>query len=142
MVERRQDHATLHDNVMSFTAAFVAIAIVVLTAITTWYLLTHEIPKDNQTIVGQLQGSLWTSLGVIVAYFYVGSVGSRAKDRTLESMAKTASTQATAAAVVAPATGTLVIPEGESAVASATPSGTVITVDEDPTKPLVPEENN
>lgn len=126
MIERRQfEPISPVEWINALTGAFVAVAIVILTGITTWFLLSHEIPKDNQTIVGQLQGSLWTSIGGIVGYFYGASVASRAKDRTISTLASTAGA---AQAALPPVPGTaaaadVVIEPGQTATVAATTQG-------------------
>lgn len=116
------------DLITAFTGAFVAVAVIVMTCITTWFLLSHEIPKDNQTIVGQLQGSLWTSLGVIVGYFYVSSANSRIKDKTIGTMAATASSAQDS--LPSNSTDTVTLKPGDIATVTPTDAGT--TIDKEP----------
>jgi hypothetical protein len=126
-MKRDTDHDTFQEKLNALTAAFVAISVVIMVGVTTFYLLTHEIPVSNQTIVGQLQGSLWTSLGVIVAFYYVSSASSRKKDDTIALQAQTASVAQSALAPLATSNpDTIVLKPGEAATATATEAGTII----------------
>lgn len=114
-------------KISDWVSAFVAVSVVALVAATAVVLLSRPIPASNETIIGQLQGSLWTSLGMIVSYFFGSSHGARTKDSAIEAMAKTAQT---AGVALGNPSDALMIPAGESATATATPDGTIVTKDE------------
>lgn len=122
----RRGPDSFQERVMVLTGAFVAVAIVVLACITAWSILTRPIPDGNETIVGQLQGSLLTSLGVIVSFFYVSSRTSQRKDEAIADMAK-----AQVNSPVIPQPGLSLNP-GETATATATEDGTTISKDAKP----------
>jgi hypothetical protein len=64
-------------------AAFVAASIIFMVAGVAISLLLRAVPIGNETIIGQLQGALWTSLGVIVNYYFGTSATQRKKDDTI-----------------------------------------------------------
>lgn len=71
-------------------AAIVAIGLLVITAAATLAVFVVPIPEKNETIVGQALGTLWSLLGVVVAFFYGTSTGNRKDSDTIATLAQTA----------------------------------------------------
>lgn len=71
-------------------AAIVAIGLLVITAAATLAVFVVPIPAKNETIVGQALGTLWSLLGVVVAFFYGTSTGNRKDSDTIATLAQTA----------------------------------------------------
>lgn len=71
-------------------AAIVAIGLLVITAAATLAVFLVPIPAKNETIVGQALGTLWSLLGVVVAFFYGTSTGNRKDSDTIATLAQTA----------------------------------------------------
>lgn len=71
-------------------AAIVAIGLLVITAAATLAVFLVPIPEKNETIVGQALGTLWSLLGVVVAFFYGTSTGNRKDSDTIATLAQTA----------------------------------------------------
>lgn len=117
---------TSPNKISDWVSAFVAVAVVALVAGTAIVLLSRPIPASNETIIGQLQGSLWTSLGMIVSYFFGSSHGARTKDSAIEAMAKTAQTAGVALGT-AEASTTVLLPGDNATVEPKRDGATVIT---------------
>jgi hypothetical protein len=77
-------------------AAIVAVGLLIITAAATMAVFLVPIPDKNETIVGQALGTLWSLLGVVVAFFYGTSTGNRKDSDTIAKLAETASVAQTA----------------------------------------------
>lgn len=72
-------------------AGAIAIGLLVITAAATLAIFIFPIPERNETIIGQALGTLWSLLGVVVAFFYGTSTGNRKDSDTIATLAQTAS---------------------------------------------------
>ena len=97
--------------------AVVAVGVIVSTIIATGAIFLIRIPDNNQTLVGQAIGTLFSLTGVIVAFFYGSSAGQRKTQDTLNTMANTAKTAQAALPPVAglEADKTVTVGPGETA---------------------------
>lgn len=104
-------------------AAIVAVGLLIITAAATLAVFLVPIPEKNETIVGQALGTLWSLLGVIVAFFYGTSTGNRKDSDTIAKLAETANVAQNA---LTPASKPDVVLEpGQSAKVAATDKGEV-----------------
>ena len=98
-------------------AAIVAVGLLLITAAATLAVFLVPIPDKNETIVGQALGTLWSLLGVVVAFFYGTSTGNRKDSETIAKLAETASVAQ--AALTPHVTPDVVVPAGETVVVKA-----------------------
>lgn len=101
-------------------AAIVAVGLLVITAAATMAVFIVPIPAKNETIVGQALGTLWSLLGVVVAFFYGTSTGNRKDSETIATLAETA--KVAQSALTPPLDATVTIAPGETATVSASGS--------------------
>lgn len=76
-------------NVNEIIAAGIAITVMLGVIISATYILFWPIPERNETLVGQMQGSLWTALGMLVTYYFGSSNDAKEKTETITSLANT-----------------------------------------------------
>lgn len=98
-------------------AAIVAIGLLLITASATFAVFVVPIPDKNETIVGQALGTLWSLLGVVVAFFYGTSTGNRKDSETIATLAQTA--QVAQSALTPNAKPDVVVPSGETVTVKA-----------------------
>lgn len=101
-------------------AAIVAVGLLIITAVATIAVFLVPIPDKNETIVGQALGTLWSLLGVVVAFFYGTSTGNRKDSDTIAKLAETASVAQNALTPTKPPD--LVLEPGQNANIAATPA--------------------
>lgn len=98
-------------------AAIVAVGLLIITAFATLAVFMVPIPDKNETIVGQALGTLWSLLGVVVAFFYGTSTGNRKDSDTIATLAHTA--QVAQSALTPHAQPDVVVPAGDSVTVKA-----------------------
>lgn len=76
---------------MDRLAFVVAAGVLTLAALTAVYVLMFPIPEQNETLVGQMLGALWSSLGMVVGYFFGSTRSSSKKDDTIANLSKSKS---------------------------------------------------
>lgn len=107
-------------------SAILAIGLLTLVAIVTIFIMFYPIPTENETLVGQGYGSILSLAGMVVSYFY-GTTTSSHKDReTIQTLADTAKTAQTTLSEAKGVSADIQLKPGETAVATATESGTAI----------------
>jgi hypothetical protein len=107
---------------MNIAGAFVAIGLVCILGFITWALVFQAIPDGNENSLTLLIGVLSANVGLVVGFFFGSSVTNKKQTDAIEAMAKTAQTAGSALSDP----GAIVLKEGQSATATATPAGTVI----------------
>lgn len=129
MLERRR--STDAQAVINWTGMMLAVMLTLIFAFVTYALVRWTIPTANENAVMLLLGHLNGLVTAIVMFYFGSSSSAKKKDETIETLAKTTQSAQTAAA---PASAeAVVLKPGESATATATVAGTVITPDD--TKP-------
>lgn len=93
-------------------------------ALTPYFIL---IPEKNLTLITQAQTTLWAGWLLMLGYYFGSTSSSKGKDDTIGTLAKTAQTAGAALPSVGP--DSITIAPGDSATATATDAGTVITPD-------------
>lgn len=85
MIRKLGVSATVHD----FVVMGIAVTIMVGVIVSSTYILIWPIPDRNETLVGQMQGALWTALGMLVSYYFGSNKTDAGKDQTINSLATT-----------------------------------------------------
>ena len=76
------------------TATIVACSMMIMLASTIYALVRVDVPASNQNALLVLIGALSTNVTAVVAFFFGSSSGQKAKDATINTLATTASAQA------------------------------------------------
>lgn len=125
MIDRRKTNPQL---ILNWFGGGIAVGLILVMGFVTYALVYEEVPETNQNALLILIGILSTNITSVIQYFFGSSAQTKQQSETIDTLAKTAQTAGTALA----STGkpeAIVIPEGGSATATATPDGTVITSD-------------
>lgn len=115
-------------DIVNVTGGTIAIGLIAILGFLTWALIYVEMPEANQNVLTVLVGILSATVNQVVSFYFGSSSQAKKQADTIDTLAKTAQTAGTTLAGVGK-TDALVIPEGASATATATPDGTVITTD-------------
>lgn len=59
-----------------------------MTVALTMIVVLRDLPEANQQLIGQIQGSLWVAVGVLVNYYFGSSKQSQTKDSTIARQAE------------------------------------------------------
>lgn len=120
-------------SAMEWLAIFVGTALMLMLAFTTaapyvcaWSTPVCKIPPDLVRQIDQTQNTIQNLALILFGFLFGASVGTRMKDATIDTLAKTAQT---AGAALSPPPEAIVLKPGESATATATADGTEIKPD-------------
>jgi hypothetical protein len=108
---------------LNLAGAFVAAGLICILAFVTWALVFRAIPDSNANTLTLVIGTLSANVGLVVGFFFGSSVTNKKQTDAIEAMAKTAQT---AGVALGGDPAAIVLKEGQSATATATPAGTVI----------------
>lgn len=76
-------------RMLDLVGVIVAVGLLVMVGATTLMVMLWPIPKDNEILIGQIQGSLWTAFMMVVSFLYGTSVGRQKQDDTINKLAGT-----------------------------------------------------
>jgi hypothetical protein len=112
-------------TILNTTGTLISLGLIAVLAGVTWALIFREVPEANQNALLILIGILSTNITQVVNFFFGSTSDAKRQAETIDTLAKTTATAQMTPAPAGPAA--MVIPPGESATATSTPSGTVIT---------------
>lgn len=98
--------------VQEWVPALLAVAVVLMSLYVSIAIMIWPIPETNETLIGQIQGSLWTAFGMLLNHYFGNTKANQAKDETINTLAQT--TQVAQQTPVAPTTPVIPVAAGES----------------------------
>lgn len=104
-------------HLQEWIPAILAIAIIVMSSFVSIAIMIWPIPETNETLIGQIQGSLWTAVAMLLNHYFGTTKNNQAKDETINTLAQT--TQVAQQTPVVPATPAVSVPPGESVIVRA-----------------------
>jgi hypothetical protein len=108
---------------LNIAGGFVAAGLISILGFVTWALVYVAVPEANNNALTLLIGILSANVGMVVGFFFGSNVSSKRQTETIDTLAKTAQT---AGVALSGDPAAIVLKEGQSATATATPAGTVI----------------
>lgn len=116
-------------DIINWTGGIVAVGLILILGFMTWALVMRTVPAENQNALLLLIGNLTGLVGIVVAFYFGSSSAAKKQADTIDKLAATAQT---VTAANAPPGDAMLIRPGDSATATATPAGTVITPEAKP----------
>jgi hypothetical protein len=100
--------------IMELEGAVVVTSLLVMLAVSLWYLLHNDLPKQNEIIISVIIGMLINKISTVVDFRYGGSQQSRKQSETNATLANTAQmAQATLSAATGVKPGSIELAQGE-----------------------------
>lgn len=104
-------------HLQEWIPAILAIAIIVMSSFVSIAIMIWPIPETNETLIGQIQGSLWTAVAMLLNHFYGTTKNNQAKDDTISTLAQTTQVAQQTPVIVSPPA--VAVAPGESVLVKA-----------------------
>lgn len=114
------------------TGSVLAFGLICILGFVTWALIFKELPQANENALLILIGVLSSNVGTIINFFFGTSASNKSQQDTIGTLAATAQAAQTTLSAVGTTGGidAMNLKPGDTAVATATPTGTTIKKDE------------